>query len=46
MDRILLYPVFLPLVVGFVLLFLPRRGELSFKLAALVVCLESVAGSS
>lgn len=37
MDRILLYPVFLPLVVGFVLLFLPRRGEPLFKLAALVV---------
>lgn len=37
MDRILLYPVFLPLVVGFVLLFLPRRGEPFFKLATLVV---------
>ncbi|MBN2132772.1 MAG: hypothetical protein JW741_24945 [Sedimentisphaerales bacterium] len=37
MDRILLYPVFLPLIVGFVLLFVPRWGKPLFKLAALVV---------
>lgn len=37
MDRILLYPVFLPLAVGFVLLFLPRWAKPLFKLVALVV---------
>lgn len=37
MDRILLYPVFLPLAVGFALLFLPRRAKPLFKLATVVV---------
>ncbi|MBN1509279.1 MAG: hypothetical protein JW955_20710 [Sedimentisphaerales bacterium] len=37
MERILLYPVFLPLAVGFVLLFLPRWGRPLFKLATTVV---------
>jgi len=37
LDRILLYPVFLPLIVGFVLLFVPRWGKPLFKLAALAV---------
>ncbi len=39
MDRILLYPVFLPLAVGFVLLFLPRRAKPLFQLATVVVSL-------
>lgn len=39
MDRILLYPVFLPLAVGFVLLFLPKRAQPLFKLVTLVVSL-------
>ncbi len=37
MDTILLYPVFIPLAVGFVLLFLPRRATLLFKAVTLVV---------
>jgi formate hydrogenlyase subunit 3/multisubunit Na+/H+ antiporter MnhD subunit len=37
LDRILLYPVFLPLAVGFALLFLPRRAKPLFKLATVVV---------
>jgi len=37
LDRILLYPVFLPLIVGFVMLFLPRWGKPLFKLATLAV---------
>ncbi len=37
MDRILLYPVFLPLAVGFVLLFLPRRLGPLFKLTTVAV---------
>jgi formate hydrogenlyase subunit 3/multisubunit Na+/H+ antiporter MnhD subunit len=37
LDRILLYPVFLPLAVGFLLLFLPRWTRPLCKLAALVV---------
>ena len=37
MDRILLYPVFLPLAVGFVLLFLPRWGKPLFKLVTTAV---------
>lgn len=37
MDRLLLYPVLLPLVVGLVLLLLPRRGTSLFKLVTLVV---------
>jgi formate hydrogenlyase subunit 3/multisubunit Na+/H+ antiporter MnhD subunit len=36
-DRILLYPVFLPLAVGFALLFLPRRGKPLFKLVTVAV---------
>jgi formate hydrogenlyase subunit 3/multisubunit Na+/H+ antiporter MnhD subunit len=39
LDRILLYPVFLPLVVGFVLLFLPRRARPLFKLVTTAVSL-------
>ena len=39
MDRILLYPVFLPLAVGFVLLFLPRRAEPLFKLVSVALSL-------
>jgi formate hydrogenlyase subunit 3/multisubunit Na+/H+ antiporter MnhD subunit len=38
-DRILLYPVFLPLAVGFVLLFLPRRARPLFQLVTVVVSL-------
>jgi formate hydrogenlyase subunit 3/multisubunit Na+/H+ antiporter MnhD subunit len=37
MDRILLYPVFLPLVIGFVLLLLPRQAKPLFKLVTVVV---------
>jgi len=37
LDRILLYPVFLPLAVGFVLLFLPRRARPLFKVATVAV---------
>ena len=37
MNRTLLYPVFLPLAVGFVLLFLPRRAKPLFKLVTLAV---------
>lgn len=37
MDRILLYPVLLPLAIGFALLFLPRRAKSLFKLATVVV---------
>lgn len=37
MDKILLYPVFVPLVVGFVLLFLPRGLRLLSKAATLVI---------
>jgi formate hydrogenlyase subunit 3/multisubunit Na+/H+ antiporter MnhD subunit len=37
LDRVLLYPVFLPLVVGFILLLLPRRAKPLFKLATVVV---------
>lgn len=37
MDRILLYPVFLPLAVGFALLFLPRWGKPLFKLVTTAV---------
>ncbi|MBN1362366.1 MAG: hypothetical protein JW993_17355 [Sedimentisphaerales bacterium] len=39
MDTILLYPVFIPLAVGFVLLFLPRRATPLFKAVTLVVSL-------
>ncbi len=39
MDRILLYPVFLPMAVGFVLLFLPRRAKPLFKLVTVAVSL-------
>lgn len=39
MDRILLYPVFLPLAAGFVLLFLPRGARPLFKLVTVVVSL-------
>jgi formate hydrogenlyase subunit 3/multisubunit Na+/H+ antiporter MnhD subunit len=38
-DRILLYPVFLPLAVGFVLLFLPRRARPLFQVVTVVVSL-------
>ena len=37
MNHTLLYPVFLPLAVGFVLLFLPRRAKPLFKLVTLAV---------
>jgi formate hydrogenlyase subunit 3/multisubunit Na+/H+ antiporter MnhD subunit len=37
LDRILLYPVFLPLAVGFVLLLLPRRAKSLFKLVTVIV---------
>ncbi len=37
LDKLLLYPVFIPLAVGFVLLFLPRRATLLFKAATLIV---------
>jgi len=37
LDRILLYPVFLPLAVGFAVLFLPRWGKPLFKLVTTVV---------
>jgi len=37
LDRILLYPVFLPLAFGFALLFLPRWGKPLFKLATTVI---------
>ena len=37
MDKILLYPVFVPLAVGFVLLFLPRSLRLLSKAATLVI---------
>jgi formate hydrogenlyase subunit 3/multisubunit Na+/H+ antiporter MnhD subunit len=43
LDRILLYPVFLPLAVGFVLLFLPRRAKPLFKLVTVVVSLVAFA---
>ena len=39
MDRILLYPVFLPLAVGFVMLFLPRRATSLFKSVTVAVSL-------
>lgn len=39
MDRILLYPVFLPLAVGFILLFLPRRAVPLFRVTTLAVAL-------
>lgn len=39
MDRILLYPVFLPMAVGFVLLFLPRRAKPLFKLVTVAISL-------
>ena len=41
MDRILLYPVFLPLAVGFALLFLPRRGKPLFKLVTTAVSIAA-----
>ena len=37
MDKALLYPVFVPLAVGFVLLFLPRGLRLVSKVATLVI---------
>src|SRR4030042_1920414 len=37
LDKILLYPVFIPLAVGFVLLFLPRRARVLFQAVTLVV---------
>jgi len=39
LDRILLYPVFVPLLAGFVLVFLPRRATGLFKLVTLVAAL-------
>jgi formate hydrogenlyase subunit 3/multisubunit Na+/H+ antiporter MnhD subunit len=39
LDRILLYPVFLPLAVGFALLFLPRRAKSLLQFATVVVSL-------
>jgi len=41
LDRILLYPVFLPLAVGFALLFLPRRGKPLFKLVTTAVSIAA-----
>ncbi|UCD49339.1 MAG: hypothetical protein JSW27_17620 [Phycisphaerales bacterium] len=41
MDKILLYPVFVPLAVGFVLLFLPRSLRLASKTATLVISIVS-----
>jgi formate hydrogenlyase subunit 3/multisubunit Na+/H+ antiporter MnhD subunit len=42
-DRILLYPVFLPLVVGFILLLLPRQARPLFKLVTVVVSIVAFA---
>lgn len=41
MNRLLLYPVFAPLAIGFVLLFLPRRAKGLFKLVTLVVSIAA-----
>jgi formate hydrogenlyase subunit 3/multisubunit Na+/H+ antiporter MnhD subunit len=41
LDRILLYPVFLPLAVGFILLFLPRRVKPLFQLMTTVVAVAA-----
>jgi formate hydrogenlyase subunit 3/multisubunit Na+/H+ antiporter MnhD subunit len=41
LDRILLYPVFLPLAVGFVLLFLPRRARPLLQLVTTVVAVAA-----
>ena len=39
MDKLLLYPVFVPLAVGFALLFLPRSLRLISKAATLIISL-------
>jgi formate hydrogenlyase subunit 3/multisubunit Na+/H+ antiporter MnhD subunit len=44
-DRILLYPVFLPLAVGFILLFVPRRATALFKPVTLAVSLIALVQS-
>ncbi len=45
MDRLLLVPVFVPLAVGFVLLFLPRQARSLFKLVTLAVSIAVFAAS-
>ncbi len=42
MDGLLLYPVFGPLAIGFVLLFLPRRARGLFKLVTLIVSVAAL----
>ncbi|MHC5074573.1 MAG: hypothetical protein ACYTFE_07090, partial [Planctomycetota bacterium] len=37
MDKILLYPIFVPIVVGFLMLFLPSRLRLLSKAVTLVI---------
>ncbi|MHC4266315.1 MAG: hypothetical protein ACYSUK_10340, partial [Planctomycetota bacterium] len=37
MDKILLYPIFIPILVGFIMLFFPSRSRTLLKFLALII---------